>query len=332
MADDTVTITFNNDVISNGQGQTFVVTGNAVVDYTTNSYNYSWKLTRPDGEFVDGQEYTNMGLHKDANGNFVLGAGTFNTTYSGEQPGSAVSMVFTGLTPNYTGSGGSLTSTPGGTVTPPPAPCFVTGTMIRTTRGDVPVEALAVGDLAMTASGAVRPVVWIGHQLVGAAYAPVSEQVRPVRIATGAFGVGLPERELWLSPGHPVLVGADEDGEGGHLVPVMCLVNGTTIARMAVDSVTYWHVELDAHDILLAEGLPAESYLDWGDRVFFTGGADHALVNPDFVVPGLAGRCRPVAVDGPVVAAERRRLDAVFATQLISACDWPSSSDAVVLS
>ncbi len=79
----------------------------------------------------------------------------------------------------------------------------------------------------------------------------------------------------------------------------MCLINGTSITREPVVSVTYWHVELDAHDILLAEGLPAESYLDWGDRPFFTEGSDHALHNPDFVVPGLTARCRPVAVDGP---------------------------------
>ncbi len=94
----------------------------------------------------------------------------------------------------------------------------------------------------------------------------------------------------------------------------MCLINGTTIAREPAASVTYWHVELDAHDILLAEGLAAESYLDWGDRPFFTEGSDHALHNPDFVVPGLSARCRPVAVDGPVVEAERARLSAVFAS------------------
>ena len=78
---------------------------------------------------------------------------------------------------------------------------------------------------------------------------------------------------------------------------------------MPADSVTYWHIELDQHDILLADGLPAESYLDWGDRAFFTEASTHALQKPDFIVPGLSDRCRPVAFDGPVVNAERRRLD-----------------------
>ncbi len=200
--------------------------------------------------------------------------------------------------------------------------CFTTGTLIRTDRGEVAVEDLQVGDRAVTASGALRPVIWIGHRTLDGAGGSLPHDQQPVRIRAGAFGGGLPTRDLSLSPGHPVLVGADANGAGGHLVPVMCLINGTTIAREPAASVTYWHVELDAHDILLAEGLAAESYLDWGDRPFFTEGSDHALHNPDFVVPGLSARCRPVAVDGPVVEAERARLSGVFAHGLGEACAW----------
>ncbi|MCJ2082413.1 hypothetical protein MKK49_14220, partial [Methylobacterium sp. J-090] len=50
--------------------------------------------------------------------------------------------------------------------------------------------------------------------------------------------------------------------------------------------------------------------------------SDHALHNPDFVPPGLSGRCRPVAVDGPLVEAERDRLGAVFAQTLADECAW----------
>ena len=53
------------------------------------------------------------------------------------------------------------------------------------------------------------------------------------------------------------------------------------------------------------------SYLDWGDRAFFSEASDHAIHNPDFIVPGLSGRCRPVAIDGPVIKAERCRLGAL---------------------
>ena len=211
----------------------------------------------------------------------------------------------------------------------PAVACFVTGTLIRVARGgrveDVAVEHLAVGDLAVTASGAHRPIRWIGHRAIDCAAHPAPHEVWPVRVLAGAFGAGLPERDLRLSPGHPVLVGADARCEGGHLVPIMGLINGTSIARVAADAVTYWHVELDGHDILLAEGLPAESYLDWGDRPFFDEASNHALHNPDHVVPGLAGRCRPVALDGAVVAAERRRLDALFATRIEAMCAWPTA-------
>ncbi|MGE7418766.1 Hint domain-containing protein [Methylobacterium tarhaniae] len=202
------------------------------------------------------------------------------------------------------------------------AVCFTSGTCVRTLRGEVAVEDLRVGDHAVTASGALRPIVWIGHRRLEADGPVLPPSQQPVRIRAGAFGPGLPVRDLRLSPGHPVLVGADADGAGGHLVPIMCLINGTTIAREPVASATYWHVELDSHDILLAEGLPAESYLDWGDRPFFDEASDHALHNPDFVVPGLAARCRPVAVDGPVVEAERARLSGVFAAALGEACAW----------
>ncbi len=206
------------------------------------------------------------------------------------------------------------------------AVCFATNTRIRVVRNsaheDIAVERLQIGDLAVTATGTLRPVVWIGHRDLDAGARPLPAPQQPVRVRAGAFGAGLPTRDLRLSPGHPVLIGADADGEGGHLVPVMCLINGTSITREPVTSVTYWHIELDAHDILLAEGLAAESYLDWGDRPFFTEGSEHALHNPDFVVPGLAARCRPVAVDGPVVEAERARLSAVFADSLGAACAW----------
>ncbi len=199
---------------------------------------------------------------------------------------------------------------------------------ILSIRGEVAVEDLRVGDMAVTASGMHRPVTWIGRRSLGSAARPMPADQAPVRVRAGAFGPGLPARDLLLSPGHPVLVGAEADGTGGVLVPVMCLLNGTSIARSSLTQVTYWHVELDQHDILLAEGLPAESFLDFGCRPFFEEGSTHALHHPDFVPPGLAGRCRPVATDGPCVEAERRRLEAVFAASLTSACAWSGSEEA----
>lgn len=205
------------------------------------------------------------------------------------------------------------------------APCFTTGTLIRTARGEVAVEDLIVGDLAVTASGTLRPITWIGNRALDAKGEALPHNEQPIRIRAGAFGPGLPARDLRLSHGHPVLVGADANGEGGVLVPVMCLINGTSVLREPATEVTYWHIELDAHDILLAEGLAAESYYDMGSRVWFAG-EDGMLTDPDFVPAGEHGRCRPVAVDGALVDGERQRLDGVFAAELDGHSAWADAA------
>ena len=179
--------------------------------------------------------------------------------------------------------------------------CFTSGTRISTTRGGVAVEDLAVGDLAVTASGEARPICWIGRKRV--------ERPRrdgwPVRVMAGAFGENRPARDLFLSSGHAVCV----DVLGEVFVPIEQLINGATIARVEVPEVTYWHVELESHDVLLAEGLPAESYMDCGNRTWF--GRDHGRLQA--VDPGrdpTANYARPFVDRGPVVEAIRQRLTA----------------------
>ena len=100
------------------------------------------------------------------------------------------------------------------------------------------------------------------------------ETVWPVRVSANAFGANVPECELYLSPDHAVFV-------NDVLVPVKLLINGTSIARAEWETVTYYHIELDLHDVILAEGLPVETYLDIGDRANFAGGATIRLF-PDF--------------------------------------------------
>lgn len=247
----------------------------------------------------------------------VAGDVSYNISGTPPQPGRTRTTFDT-----IVGSDGSSRST-AFSASAPTVICFVTGTLIATSRGEVPVEALQVGDFAVTTSGALRPITWIGHREIVSDAGSVSFNQQPVRVRAGAFG-GTPRRDLYLSPGHLVLVGAGAGNEGGTLVPIMCLINGATIAREPRTSVTYWHVELDAHDILLAEGLPAESYLDLGTRGWFAG-ADGVLVDPDTAFAEAPGRCRPVATDGPLVVAERMRVDAVFAAALAAQCGWPAS-------
>jgi hypothetical protein len=134
--------------------------------------------------------------------------------------------------------------------------CFVAGTLIATPTGQVPVESLAPGDLVLTADGRVMPVRWLGRSVISRVFAdPV--RVLPIRIRAGALGENLPVRDLVVSPGHAIRV-------DDVLVNASALVNGTSIVRQETAPLvfTYYHVELDTHALLLAEGAPAESFLD----------------------------------------------------------------------
>jgi hypothetical protein len=183
---------------------------------------------------------------------------------------------------------------------PGPA-CFVAGALIATEEGEIAVERLRVGDRVTTATGKSRPVVWIGRRRVDLARHPKPQEVWPVRVQAHAFADGSPRRDLWLSPGHNIAF-------DGALMPISALVNGVSVARVKRPSVDYWHVELDAHDILLAEGLPAESYLDCGNRAAFENGGACVEAHPDFMARHQAKTCLPLVKNGPLVVAARRRL------------------------
>jgi hypothetical protein len=160
------------------------------------------------------------------------------------------------------------------TVTDDVVTCYCAGTLIASKTGKVPVEALSVGDHVRTVTGELRPITWIGSRTLDCARHPDPAAVLPVRVRAGAFGPGLPRRALFLSPDHAVFV-------SGVLVPIKHLIDGVAIAQTRRRHVTYFHIELATHDVLLAEGLPAESYLDTGDRDGF---AHHRVVrlHPSF--------------------------------------------------
>ena len=168
------------------------------------------------------------------------------------------------------------------------------------------MEALAIGDLLITRSGEARPIRWIGRRHVDCRRHPNPDRVWPVRVRAGAFDERVPQSDLWLSPDHAVFT-------GGVLIPIRYLINGDTIAQVAQDDVTYYHVELPEHDLLLAEGLPAESYLDAGDRANFDNAAPSLRLFPDFATRGPASdalwECHGRAclvTHGPKLDAARR--------------------------
>jgi len=193
-------------------------------------------------------------------------------------------------------------------------PCFVRGTRIATLAGDILIEELAAGDLVQAQDAGVAPIKWIGHRRVDCRNHPKPQKVWPVRVAAGAFGENVPYRELWLSPDHAMFV-------GDVLIPIKHLVNGTTIKQVPMDEVTYYHIELEYHDVLLAEGLPAESYLDTGDRFNFENGGGLIALHPDFSARRWdtahiweALGCARLIVTGPELAAARQHVNMRAAT------------------
>ena len=179
--------------------------------------------------------------------------------------------------------------------------CFLRGTRIRMVAGDKAVENLRIGEAVLTASGEARPIRWIGSRGLDCSCHPKPGFVWPIRIEAGAFAARVPVRDLWVSPFHALLV-------EGFLVQAEKLLNGATIVQVPRERVEYWHVELDGHDILLAEGLPAESYLDVGNRSAFVNGAASLDAHPDFAPKHGGATCAAPAHEGPVVARAKAAL------------------------
>jgi hypothetical protein len=172
----------------------------------------------------------------------------------------------------------SLTTTDTYDISYAPTSCFFAGTRVLTDRGEVPVEELRAGDRVMTVDGAARAletVRWVGRNVVSRRFADPL-RVLPIRIRAGALGDSVPTRDLLVSPDHGVLV-------DGVLAHAHALVNGASIVREPAVPLefTYYHVELDRHALLLAEGTPAESFLDGVEDMAFVNWAER--VRPDSV-------------------------------------------------
>jgi hypothetical protein len=189
--------------------------------------------------------------------------------------------------------------------------CFAAGTRILLRRGEVAVENLAIGDEVVLASGGTVPIRWIGQRRVNATKHPKPDSVWPILIKAGAILDGVPARDLLVSPDHALFL-------DGHLIQAKTLLNGSTIRQVPRKRITYYHIELPTHAVLLAEGTPAESYLDTGNRTAFENAGIAVSLHPDFAPPDFAPvdaqalriqqSCAPFIESGPVVEQIRARI------------------------
>ncbi len=138
--------------------------------------------------------------------------------------------------------------------------CFLKGTTIRTADGDRKIEELAVGDLLPTGFGGVCPIQWIGRYRFKRSDPTKAwvNDVLPIRVARSALGPDVPHADLCVTKAHALLI-------DGVLVAAGNLINGTTITRYdarELDELEFFHIKLERHDVIYAEGAPCETLLN----------------------------------------------------------------------
>ena len=157
---------------------------------------------------------------------------------------------------------------------PPGHHCLLTGARVLTARGEVPVEELAIGDLVDTLNGPL-PVKWIGRRrFTKGASSSWHRSIAPVRVARFALHDQYPHRDLYLSPRHSLFV-------DGVLIPVEHLVNDKSVVRAKMDDmevIEYFHIELETHEVIFAEGAPVETLLVTNDREGFANFVEYERV------------------------------------------------------
>jgi Hint domain len=277
---------WNNTTINFGTGASGVIAPPG----TSSTFNGAHFIGMNNGDYISTGSNSSIT-------NISYASGTLNFTQGGVNYAVNVTLG-PGNTPHFVEGtvNGHMVLVEGAVV------CFAAGTLIRTPHGEVAIEDLNVGDLVVVSSGERRPVKWTGHRTFDLLDGPKTHPARPIRIAADAFGPGQPSENLYLSSPHSVCV----DLCGETLIPVGNLVNGATIARCDTDAITYWHVELDSHDILFANGLRAESYLAMGNRGMFERESLSAFAEGRHKTH--ADFCRPVLTEGPVLAFVHQRL------------------------
>jgi hypothetical protein len=172
--------------------------------------------------------------------------------------------------------------------------CFLPGTLITTPTGETEVERLSPGDTVLTSGGRARRIEWVGTGRVLATRGR-RNAATPVIVRKGALGDNVPHTDLRVTKAHSFLI-------DGVLVPVAFIVNHRTILwDDHAQEVTIYHIELATHDVILANGAPAETYRDDGNRWLFQN------ANTGWDLPPQAP-CAPVLTGGAVLDAIWRRL------------------------
>jgi len=170
--------------------------------------------------------------------------------------------------------------------------CHLRGTKIAVPDGEAAIEDLRIGDLVRTRFSGTQRIKWIGEQRYNSLF--LTQDMLPVCISASALAEGVPTRDLFVSPGHSLLI-------DGTLVLARDLINGVTVTQFwAPDEVHYFNIELDNHDCVLAEGAWSETYADCpGLRAKFHNSASFFALYPNQTAPAEPQLCAPRPLEGP---------------------------------
>jgi len=188
-------------------------------------------------------------------------------------------------------------------------PCYCPGTLITTDKGEIAVEDLVIGDRVINHKGEPRAIKWIGHRSYAGRFVAMKGEILPICFKAGSIGEtslgeNLPRRDLWVSPHHAMYL-------NGVLIEAKDLVNGLSIYQAtSADSVIYFHIELDSHDVIIAEGVFAESFVDDNGRGMFHNEREFYTLYPDAERTSAQRYYAPRIDCGEEVETARAALDA----------------------
>jgi hypothetical protein len=187
-------------------------------------------------------------------------------------------------------------------VNPVQTACYVTGTRIATAVGEVAVEDLAIGDYVETLHAGLQKIKWIGRRSYDGRFIAGNKDILPICIKQHAVAENIPSRDLFVSPGHAICI-------DGTLIHAFRLVNGASVTQASsVDSVTYYHIETEDHEIIFAENCPAETFLDENFRAQFQNAQEFHSLYPNHRATNTT--CLPRLEHGFLLHAIQQRLNA----------------------
>lgn len=194
--------------------------------------------------------------------------------------------------------------------------CFTPGTMIATPSGARPIETLGPGDLVRTEEGGYVPVLWTGRRELRLDDMVGNPECMPIRFEVGSLGENLPEKPLEVSPQHRIMlksrIAERMFGEEEVLVPARWFAGLPGVTRVkGVRPTEYIHLLVDGHQVLVANGAPAESLYVGKEARSMLGKANWKAVRDKLkVAPFVNGK--------PTMEPARMLVDGKKAKKLVS--------------